>query len=81
MNDTSNRTTLTAGLFVLGGLILLGTLIFQYGTLHHRLRKPYQLYANFLDAQNLIKGSRCAGRARPSARSPRLRNSWRDSKA
>ena len=40
MNDTSNRTTLTAGLFVLGGLILLGTLIFQYGTLHHRLRKP-----------------------------------------
>ena len=57
MNDTSNRTTLTAGLFVLGGLILLGTLIFQYGTLHHRLRKPYQLYANFLDAQNLIKGS------------------------
>ena len=57
MNDTSNRTTLIAGLFVLGGLVLLGALIFQLGTLRHRLRDPYVLYANFLDAQNLIKGA------------------------
>ena len=57
MKDTSNRTTLIAGLFVLGGLVLLGTLIFQFGTLRHRLREPYVLYANFLDAQNLIKGA------------------------
>ena len=57
MNDTSNRTTFIAGLFVLGGLVLIGTLIFQFGTLRHRLREPYVLYANFLDAQNLIKGA------------------------
>ena len=57
MKDNSNRTTLVAGLFVLGGLVLLGTLIFQFGTLRHRLRQPYVLYANFLDAQNLIKGA------------------------
>ena len=57
MNDKSNRTTLIAGRFVLGGIILFGALIFQFGTLRHRLRQPYTLYANFLDAQNLIKGA------------------------
>lgn len=57
MNDQSNRTTLIAGLFVLCGLCLLGGLIFQFGTVRHQLRKPYQIYANFLDAQNLIKGA------------------------
>lgn len=57
MNENSNRTTLIAGLFVLGGLVLLGALIFNFGTLKHRLREPYMLYANFLDAQNLIKGA------------------------
>lgn len=57
MNDTSNRTTLVAGLFVLCGLILLGTLIFQFGTLRHHFREPYRVYVNFLDAQNLIKGA------------------------
>ncbi len=57
MNEQSNRTTLIAGLFVLVGLVLLGGLIFEFGTLRHRLRKPYVLYANFLDAQNLIKGA------------------------
>ena len=57
MNDNSSRTTLIAGLFVLTGMILLGTLIFEFGTLRHHLRKPYKLYANFLDAQNLIKGA------------------------
>ena len=57
MNDSSNRTTLIAGVFVLVGLIILGTLIFEFGSLRHRLRKPYVLYANFLDAQTLIKGA------------------------
>jgi ABC-type transporter Mla subunit MlaD len=57
MTDKSSRTTLIAGLFVLTGMILLGTLIFEFGTLRHHLRKPYKLYANFLDAQNLIKGA------------------------
>jgi phospholipid/cholesterol/gamma-HCH transport system substrate-binding protein len=57
MNDSANRTTLTAGLFVLIGLILLGTLIFEFGTLRHQLRKPYDLNAVFMDAENLIKGA------------------------
>lgn len=57
MNDKTNRTTLIAGLFVLVGLVLLGSLIFEFGTLRHRLRKPYALEAVFLDAQNLIKGA------------------------
>ncbi len=57
MNEKNNRTTLIAGLFVLAGMILMGVLIFKFGTLRHRLRKPYTLYANFLDAQNLIKGA------------------------
>ncbi len=57
MNDKSNRTTLIAGLFVLVGLVLLGTLIFEFGSLKHQLRKPYSLNAVFLDAQNLIKGA------------------------
>ncbi|MES2708039.1 MAG: MlaD family protein [Verrucomicrobiota bacterium] len=57
MNDQSNRTTLIAGIFVLCGLSLLGGLIFQFGTLRHRMRQPYQIYANFLDSQNLIKGA------------------------
>lgn len=57
MKDTPNRTTLIAGLFVLVGLVLLGTLIFEFGTLKHRLRKPYALEVVFLDAQNLIKGA------------------------
>jgi len=57
MNDKSSRTTLIAGLFVLIGIILLGTLIFEFGSLRHRLRKPYTLYANFMDAQNLIQGA------------------------
>ena len=57
MNENTNRTTLVAGIFVFVGLVLLGGLIFEFGTLRHRLRKPYVLYANFLDAQNLIKGA------------------------
>ena len=57
MNENSHRTTLTAGLFVLVGLVLLGALIFNFGGLRHRLREPYKIYANFLDAQNLIKGA------------------------
>lgn len=56
-DDKTQRTTFIAGLFVLAGLILAGALIFQFGTLRHRLRQPYTLYANFLDAQNLIKGA------------------------
>ncbi len=57
MKETPERTTLIAGFFVLIGLILLGTLIFEFGTLRHRLRKPYALEAVFMDAQNLIKGA------------------------
>ena len=57
MKDNTNRTTLIAGLFVLLGLILLGMLIFNFGTLRHQLRKPYALDVVFLDAQNLIKGA------------------------
>lgn len=57
MNDHPSRTTFIAGLFVLCGLCLLGGLIFQFGTLRHRMRQPYQIYANFMDAQNLIKGA------------------------
>jgi hypothetical protein len=52
MTDNSSRTTLIAGLFVLTGMILLGTLIFEFGTLRHQLRKPYKLYANFLELPN-----------------------------
>lgn len=58
MNDEkSKRATLIAGVFVLLGMVLFGSLVFQFGSLRHRLRKPYALYVNFLDAQNLIKGA------------------------
>lgn len=57
MTEQSNRTTLIAGLFVLCGLCLLGVLIFQFGSIRHELRKPYRIFVNFMDAQNLIKGA------------------------
>ena len=57
MAETSNRTQVTAGIFVLCGLVMLGGLILRFGPLQHRMRKPYTIYAEFADAQNLIKGS------------------------
>ncbi|RYD35529.1 MAG: MCE family protein [Verrucomicrobiaceae bacterium] len=57
MKDQSRHTTLIAGIFVFCGLCLLGGLIFQFGSLRHRMREPYKIYVNFMDAQNLIKGA------------------------
>ena len=57
MADTSKRTQLIAGIFVLCGLVLLGGLILEFGPLRHWLRRPYTIHAVFSDAQNLIKGS------------------------
>ena len=57
MAESTQRTQLVAGIFVLFGLVLLGGLILEFGPLQHRMRKPYTIHAVFADAQNLIKGS------------------------
>lgn len=57
MAESSNRTQIVAGIFVLCGIVLLGGLIMEFGPLQHRLRKPYTIHAVFSDAQNLIKGA------------------------
>lgn len=57
MNEQNRKTTLLAGAFVVCGLVLLGGLVLEFGSLRHRMRKPYQLHATFLDAQNLIRNA------------------------
>ncbi len=57
MNGPKDRTNLTAGIFVLCGLVLLAGLILEFGPLRHQMRKPYRIYATFADAQNLISGA------------------------
>ena len=57
MKDSEQRTRLLAGVFVLCGLVLLGGLILEFGSLRHKLRGPYRIEVNFMDAQNLIKGA------------------------
>jgi len=55
--ESSRRTTLIAGTFVLLGLTLLFGLILEFGPIRHRMRRPYTVTAVFSDAQNLIAGS------------------------
>jgi phospholipid/cholesterol/gamma-HCH transport system substrate-binding protein len=57
MAENSRRTQFIAGIFVLFGLVLLGGLVLEFGPLKHWMRRPYTIYANFSDAQNLINGS------------------------
>lgn len=57
MNDNQNRIRLVAGVFVLCGLVFLAGLVLEFGSLRHKLRKPYRVSVTFMDAQNLIKGA------------------------
>jgi phospholipid/cholesterol/gamma-HCH transport system substrate-binding protein len=72
MAESSKRTQVTAGIFVFCGLAMLGGLILKFGPLQHLMRKPYQVYAEFSDAQNLIEGApvRRAGKSIGKVASP-----------
>jgi phospholipid/cholesterol/gamma-HCH transport system substrate-binding protein len=65
MAESSTRTQVTAGIFVFCGLAMLAGLILKFGPLQHWMKKPYTVYAEFSDAQNLIQGApvRRAGKA------------------
>lgn len=57
MSESSKKTELRVGLFVLVGLALLGGLIIQFGRFGDRFRGRYQVMVVFDDASGLIKGS------------------------
>jgi len=57
MPAREKRRETTAGLFVLVGLLLLGTLVVQFGRFGDRFTGHYPLYIEFPDTGGIIKGS------------------------
>ena len=51
------KTELLVGLFVLVGLLIMGTLIIQFGRFSERLREKYELTLLFPDGGDIIDGS------------------------
>ncbi len=57
MNTRETKSELLVGLFVLVGLVLLGSLIVTFGRFQDRFHASYDLSLNVADAAGIIKGS------------------------
>ena len=57
MPAREKRRETTAGLFVLVGLLILGTLVIQFGRFGDRFSGNYPIYIEFPDTGGIIKGS------------------------